>query len=187
MLLFSNIVHWALCTQESILPNLFLRKTKIFFCFLLLSLAILMYRQFFPMLQTLKLNNENLKNKEVKVWYDRLLKTTLHSLSKSAFKTPFALRSLQNNQLQHFFSWYIQMLYKYKQFWSFFLANTHTEILMHWIGDNLTNSNSSLENGVSATYFNCSEQIAASLKAPTCWQVHQKFVFVISKKIFLDR
>jgi hypothetical protein len=29
-------------------------------------LAILMYIQYFPVLQTLKLNNENLKNKEIK-------------------------------------------------------------------------------------------------------------------------
>ncbi len=52
---------------ESILPNFFLCKTKIFFHFLLLRLAILMYRQYFPVLQTLKLNNKNLKNKEIKV------------------------------------------------------------------------------------------------------------------------
>ncbi len=38
-------------TLESILPNFFLCKMKIFFHFLLLRLAILMYRQYFPVLQ----------------------------------------------------------------------------------------------------------------------------------------
>ncbi len=52
---------------RSILLNFFLRKTKIFFRFLLLHLAILMYRQYFPVLQTLKLNNKNQKNEEIKV------------------------------------------------------------------------------------------------------------------------
>jgi hypothetical protein len=41
--------------------------TKLFFCFLLLRLAILMYTQYFPVLQTLKLNNKSLKNEEIKV------------------------------------------------------------------------------------------------------------------------
>ncbi len=41
--------------------------------FLILSLAILMYRQYFPMQQTLMLINENLKNEEIKVLEDWLL------------------------------------------------------------------------------------------------------------------
>jgi hypothetical protein len=65
--LFFAFVSSLPLNLESILPNFVLRKTKIFFRFLLLCLAILMYRQYFPVLQTLKLNNENLKNKEIKV------------------------------------------------------------------------------------------------------------------------
>ncbi len=62
LILILNYKFYFLITHlESILPNVFLPKTKIFFCFLLLSLAISMYIQYFPMLQTLKLNAENLK------------------------------------------------------------------------------------------------------------------------------
>ncbi len=50
------------------LQNFFLCKTKIFFRFLLLSLDISKYKLYFLMLQTLKLNNKNLKNEEIKVW-----------------------------------------------------------------------------------------------------------------------
>ncbi len=62
---------------ETYLPGvnptkLFSSLNKDFSRFLLLSLAILMYWQYFPMLQTLKLNNENLKNEEIKVWLDWL-------------------------------------------------------------------------------------------------------------------
>jgi hypothetical protein len=48
--------------QDSILPNfgVFFRF-HLFFRFLLLSLAISKYRQYFLMLQTLKLNNEKWK------------------------------------------------------------------------------------------------------------------------------
>jgi hypothetical protein len=65
--LFRSTTNFRRLLRESILPNFFLRKTKIFFRFLLLRLAILMYRQYFPVLQTLKLNNKNLKNEEIKV------------------------------------------------------------------------------------------------------------------------
>ncbi len=68
---FDQILALRLCwwnwPQESILPNFFLCKTKIFSSFLLLSLVISMYRLYFLMLQTLKLNSKNLKNKEIKV------------------------------------------------------------------------------------------------------------------------
>jgi hypothetical protein len=47
--------------------KLFSLYNEDFFRFLLLRLAILMYRQYFPVLQTLNLNNENLKNEEIKV------------------------------------------------------------------------------------------------------------------------
>jgi hypothetical protein len=53
--------------QESILPNFFFVKQR-FFRFLILSLAILKNRQYFIMLHTLKLTNENWKSKEIKVW-----------------------------------------------------------------------------------------------------------------------
>ncbi len=53
--------------NKSIIPNFFLSKTFNFFRFLLLSLAIKKYRQNFLELQTLKLNNENLKIEEIKV------------------------------------------------------------------------------------------------------------------------
>ncbi len=53
---------------ESILPTFFLRKTKIFFRFFILSLAIIKNRQYFIMVLTLKLTNENRKSEEIKVW-----------------------------------------------------------------------------------------------------------------------
>ncbi len=48
--------------------KLFSLLTEYFFHFFLLRLAISKYRQYFLMLQTLKLNNKNLKNEEIKVW-----------------------------------------------------------------------------------------------------------------------
>ncbi len=46
--------------------KIFLRKAKLFFSFLLLSLAVLYLRHYFPMLQTLKLNTENQKTEKKK-------------------------------------------------------------------------------------------------------------------------
>jgi hypothetical protein len=46
----------------------FLCKTKIFFYFFLLRLAISKHRKYLLMVQTLKLNYENWKNEEIKVW-----------------------------------------------------------------------------------------------------------------------
>ncbi len=52
--------------SRNFLPNFFLVKRRFFFIFfLLLSLAILKYRHYFLMWQTLKLNIENLKNKQI--------------------------------------------------------------------------------------------------------------------------
>ncbi len=53
-----GIERWWNWTRESILPNF---DFFVFFRFLLLSLAILKYRQYFLMLQTLKLNNKKWK------------------------------------------------------------------------------------------------------------------------------
>jgi hypothetical protein len=66
----------------------FFVKRIVFSGFLLLCLAILMYRQYFPVLQTLKLNNENLKNKEIKVLWDWLLVYLLNWIFESD-ETPF--------------------------------------------------------------------------------------------------
>jgi hypothetical protein len=50
--------------------NHFSLNNEDFFRFLILSLAILKNRQYFIMLQTLKLTNENRKSEEIEVWYD---------------------------------------------------------------------------------------------------------------------
>ncbi len=72
--------HWFM--GETYLPGvnptkLFSSLNEDFSHFLLLILTISMYWQYFPMLQTLKLNNENLKNEEIKVWQDWLLSNNL--------------------------------------------------------------------------------------------------------------
>ncbi len=53
---------------ESILPNFFLRKTKIFFCFLLLSLSVCNMRKYCLYFEMAKLKSKNRKNEEIKVW-----------------------------------------------------------------------------------------------------------------------
>ncbi len=75
---FMMIVHYTSCLVGNVLvPSLtkknwsrsqssqtfFFVKQRFFFPFLQLSLAILMYRQYFPMLQTLKLKDKNLKKR----------------------------------------------------------------------------------------------------------------------------
>jgi hypothetical protein len=52
---------------ESILPNFFLRKTKIF-PFFDFKLGHFKFKQYLIMVQTLKLTNKKRKSEEIKVW-----------------------------------------------------------------------------------------------------------------------
>ncbi len=97
--------------QESILPNVFLRKMKIFSVFCI-RLAILMYIQYFPVLQTLKLNNKNLKTKKSKFywidsWFSFFLffnKEISSSTEKNFFFDPMYV----------FFGWKIELFQGWK-------------------------------------------------------------------------
>jgi hypothetical protein len=54
--------------QESILPNFFLRKTKIFSVFSLLSWSVCRMRKYCLYFEMAKLKSKNQKNEEIKVW-----------------------------------------------------------------------------------------------------------------------
>ena len=70
---FAHIFLWD-CDKPGVnLTKLFFFGNEEFFCFLLLSLAVVQYKHFFHMLQTLKLISKNRKTGKMKVWQDRLL------------------------------------------------------------------------------------------------------------------
>ena len=77
--------HLKFLLQTGVDPTkLFFFGNEDFFRFLLLSLAVVQYRHFFHIHQTLKLKSKNRKTGKMKVWYDWLQAVWLHKLDNGS-------------------------------------------------------------------------------------------------------
>ncbi len=80
-------IHLECFLLVSILPNFFLRKTKIFFHFSLLSLSVCSMRKYCLYFEIVKLKSKNQKNEEIrrKRQYNNMAKIYRYELSISSY------------------------------------------------------------------------------------------------------